>query len=243
MKTQTSKSKIWFRSILLLPLLAILIFSFSSTIEIEKENPESIESYIQKGASKAQVEEYNQLAKKYNDLDQSIMRIKKSDVDRLTYIYNLMSEKQRRNSVPFPNFPPLPPSPDKAPEPMRVVKGVNDTGANVPPPPPKATKVVKGVNDTEANIPPPPPKALKAPKAEKPSKQAKSVKNPIKEIEKLASEGAQFYLYEEGPHFKDGRKITKEKALEVVKKYKGITIDVREDKYLYTIVELRASGC
>ena len=245
MKTQTSKSKIWFRSILLLPLLAILIFSFSSTIEIEKENPESIENYVQEGATKAQVEEYNSLAKKYNNLDESNMRIKKSDVDRLTHLYNLMSEKQRKNAVPFPNFPPLPPAPDKAPEPMRVVKGVNDTGANIPPPPPKATKVVKGVNDTDANIPPPPPppKEPKAPKAEKPVKQVKSVKDPVKEIEKLASEDAQFYLYEEGPHFKDGRKITKEKALEVVRKYKGITIDVRKDKYLYTIVELRASGC
>jgi hypothetical protein len=234
MKTQTSKSKVWIRSFLLLSLLAILIFSFSTTKEIEKESKERIEKTIQEGASKEQVNEYNKLAKKYNDLDPSNMRIKKSDVDRLTYLYNLMLDKQRKNAVPFPNFPPLPPAPDKAPEPMRVVKGVNNTGANIPPPPPKATKVVKGVNDTEANIPPPPPKA---PKATTP------VKDPIKEIENLAKEGAQFYLYEEGPHFKDGRKITKEKAIEVLKNVKGVTFNIRDDKYLYTIVELKVPGC
>jgi beta-lactamase regulating signal transducer with metallopeptidase domain len=258
MKTQTSKSKVWIRSFLLLPLLAILIFSFSSTKEIEKESKELIENTIQEGASKAQINEYNKLAKKYNDLDPSNMRIKKSDVDRLTYLYNIMSDKQRKNAVPFPNFPPVPPAPDKAPEPMRVVKGVNDTGANVPPPPPKAPKsikVIKGVNDTEANIPPPPPKATKVvkgvndteanipPPPPKAPKASTPVKDPIKTIEKLAKEGAQFYLYEEGPHFKDGRKITKEKAIEVLKKVKGVIVNIRDDKYLYTIVELKVPGC
>ena len=37
MKTQTSKTLIWFRSLIILPLLAILIFSFSEKVKIEKE--------------------------------------------------------------------------------------------------------------------------------------------------------------------------------------------------------------
>ncbi|WP_397364638.1 M56 family metallopeptidase [Olleya sp. R77988] len=37
MKTHTSKKAVWLRSLLLLPLLAILLFSFSQTKEIEKE--------------------------------------------------------------------------------------------------------------------------------------------------------------------------------------------------------------
>jgi len=37
MKTQTSKQTFWLRSLLLLPLLAILIFSFSTTKQVEKE--------------------------------------------------------------------------------------------------------------------------------------------------------------------------------------------------------------
>ena len=234
MKTQTSKSKIWIRSFLLLPLLAVLIFSFSTTKEIEKESSELIENTIQEGATKAQMNEYNKLAKKYNELDQSNMRIKKSDVDRLTYLYNLMSDKQRKNAVPFPNFPPLPPSPEKALEPMRVVKGVNDTDVNVPPPPPKepkSIKVIKGVNDTEANIPPPPPKT------------PLPVKDPIKEIEKLAEDGARFFFFDGGPHYKDGMEITKEKAIKALKDFKDVTIDIRDDNYLYKRVEIKVPGC
>lgn len=237
MKKQTSKSKIWIRSFLLLPLLAILIFSFSTIEEVEKNEVESIETFLQEGATKAQINEYNKLAKYYNELDQSNMRIKKSEVDRLAYIYNLMSDKQRKNAVPFPNFPPLPPAPDKAPEPMRVKKGVNDKDPKAPPPPPKepkAPKVVKGVNDTEANIPPPPPKEPKA---------VKPVKDPIENIEKLADEGARFLFFDGGPHHKNGMDISKEKAIEVLKNFNGVTVNVRDENYIYKIVEIRLKGC
>ena len=164
MKTHTSKRKIWIRSFLLFPLVALLLFSFSATEEKERLDSAPIDYTIQDGATKAQVKEYNKLAKKYNDMEQSHMRIKKSDIDRLKYLYNLMSNKQRKKSEPFPNFPPPPPVVNKALKPMKVAKGVNDHGVNVPPPPPKAlksVKVVKGVNDTDVNIPPPPPKSLK----------------------------------------------------------------------------------
>ena len=237
MKKQTSKSKIWIRSFLLLPLLAILIFSFSTIEEVERNEVESIETFLQEGATKAQINEYNKLAKYYNELDQSNMRIKKSDVDRLTYLYNLMSDKQRKNAVPFPNFPPLPPAPDKTPEPMRVKKGVNDKDPKAPPPPPKepkAPKVVKGVNDTGANIPPPPPKEPKA---------VKPVKDPIENIEKLADEGARFLFFDGGPHHKNGMDISKEKAIEVLKNFNGVTVNVRDENYIYKIVEIRLKGC
>jgi len=39
MKTQTSKKKIWLRSFILLPVFALLLFSFSTTTNVEKENP------------------------------------------------------------------------------------------------------------------------------------------------------------------------------------------------------------
>ena len=187
MKTHTSKSKIWIRSLLLFPLVALLLFSFSAKEEMEKFDVAPIDYTLQDGATKAQVKEYNKLAKKYNDMDQTNMRIKKSDIDRLKYLYNLMSNKQRKNSQPFPNFPPPPPAVEKAPKPMKVAKGVNDHRANVPPPPPKApksVKVVKGVNDTDANIPPPPPKSLKVKKVK--TKELKTQKVLLKkEQEKL----------------------------------------------------------
>lgn len=143
MKTHTSKRKVWIRSLLLFPLVALLLFSFSAKEEIDRLGSEPIDYTLQDGATKSQVNEYNKLAKKYNEMDESNMRIKRSDIDRLKYLYNLMSSKQRKNSQPFPNFPPPPPAVEKVPNNIRVVKGVNDKGANVPPPPPKEPKEPK----------------------------------------------------------------------------------------------------
>ena len=80
MKTQTSKQKIWLRSIVLLPLLALTLYSFSDRIEIieEKNQLELLEksrddipfeissqaiSQEQDGASREQMKEYEKLAK------------------------------------------------------------------------------------------------------------------------------------------------------------------------------------
>lgn len=167
MKTQTSKKSISIRVLLLMPLLTFLIYSFSTTEEISPLNNNSLDTIeldLQEIATKAQVKEYNKLAKKYNAMDEGKMRIKKADVERLKYLYNLMSDKQRKNAEPFPNFPPPPPkatelnkimikrvpsvvneapAPPKAPEPIEVKIGVNDQDPNVPPPPPNAPKKVK----------------------------------------------------------------------------------------------------
>ena len=69
---------------------------------------------IQKGASREQMREYNALAKKYNEMSKNYFHIKGEEVDRLTYLYNLMSDKQRNDAEPFPDFPEPPPVP-KAP--------------------------------------------------------------------------------------------------------------------------------
>lgn len=236
MKTQSSKTSIWIRSTLLLPLLAILLFSFSSKKEIVKDiktnniaesssdytarslsidilkdgsyliddltkvnkanfkeainnmhqdinsdirnnilnihvasnfevshadvwfiynslldygfyrmvtdrqeivkakgnTPVKEESFYttQKGATKAQIKEYNALASKYNNMNRNNMTIYSKDVARLKYLYNLMSEKQRQNAEPFPDFPEPPPAPD-APNVPQVVEVTN-----LPPPPP-----------------------------------------------------------------------------------------------------------
>jgi beta-lactamase regulating signal transducer with metallopeptidase domain len=180
MKTKTSNNKIWLRSLLILPLLAILIFSFSTIEKVEINETNSLEIVTQNGATKAQINEYNKLARHYNKMDQSNMRIKKSDIERLKYLYNLMPSSQQKKVEPFPNFPPPPPVVDKTTEAMRVKLGVNDNDPNAPPPPPKASKpnkVIKGVNDNEANIPLPP-KQTKEPKAPLPAKEnIKTVKN------------------------------------------------------------------
>ncbi|WP_196893993.1 M56 family metallopeptidase [Aureivirga marina] len=161
MKTTTSKRKKWFRNLLILPLLAILVLSFSTIEEVSKdENLEKIEFH--EGASKKEIKEYNKLAKQYNKMEASKMKIKKKDVERLKYLYNLMTEKQRKRVEAFPKFPPMPPKLDE--KSIKVIKDVNDEEPNLPPPPPKTSKsikVIKGKNDKNPNTPAPPPKVAK----------------------------------------------------------------------------------
>ncbi|MDO6595444.1 M56 family metallopeptidase [Oceanihabitans sp. 2_MG-2023] len=218
MKTQTSKQTFWLRSLLLLPLLAILIFSFSTKKQIEKEaetksqisneainNSENLEIRITKDlkisvndrvtsienlqnmlnefhnhltfnekqnlvlveikledniemgfftdvkeqlrasgylklnitprhpttqkqdkATPKQLAEYNKLAKKYNNQPEGKRFIERKDVEKLEYIYSLMTEKQKTEAEPFPNFP--------SPPPVRKVK--KGEVSNIPPPPP-----------------------------------------------------------------------------------------------------------
>ncbi|MCF7559954.1 M56 family metallopeptidase [Sabulilitoribacter multivorans] len=109
MKTKTSKTSFWLRSLLLLPLLAISLYSFSNKKEVITDIP--IELTQQQKASKEQIAEYNKLAKKYNEQPENNRKINLKDLNRLEYLYGLMSKEQKANAEPFPNFPPPPPPP------------------------------------------------------------------------------------------------------------------------------------
>ncbi len=114
---------------------------------------------VQKGATKEQIAEYNALAKKYNALPINERIIKKKEIERLEYIYNLMTDKQKDKVEPFPECPPPPPAP-------KVIKG---KASHIPPQPPSALKIKKGAVRTippnapvvrigeVSDIPPPPP--------------------------------------------------------------------------------------
>ncbi len=201
MKTHTSKRSIWFRSFLILPLLSLLIFGFSSQEIVQKqvEKTKEAKEPIQKTASKAELSEYNKLAKKYNEMAKNNMVVKKKDLERLHYLYGLMTLEQKRVAEPYPNIPPPP-----APEPPKVKKGEK---SNIPPPPP-----------------PPAPKAPKAPSAENGNlymaAEAPPAPNPdpVEYIKELGKRGATFYI---GPH-----KYSTDEAVELVRKSKEATIDV-----------------
>jgi hypothetical protein len=83
----------------------------------------------QKEATPEQVAEYNKLAKRYNAEIKGNTIIKLKDLNRIKELYNLMSDAQKKNAEPFPNFPPPPPTPPK------VKKG---EASLIPPPPPPA---------------------------------------------------------------------------------------------------------
>jgi len=153
MKTHTSKKAIYLRTLLLLPLLAALLYGFSETKTIQRENTEQQVSYEhlelpgdkatleypltenpQDGASRKLMAEYNKLAKYYNDMPRNNMKIKKKDVDRLEHIYSLMSAKQKGDAEPFPDFPPMPEQP-AAPKPPKAPKIKKGEKSDIPPPP------------------------------------------------------------------------------------------------------------
>eukprot|EP01093_Parvamoeba_rugata_P018323 TRINITY_DN77_c0_g1_i2.p1 TRINITY_DN77_c0_g1~~TRINITY_DN77_c0_g1_i2.p1 ORF type:complete len:688 (+),score=103.43 TRINITY_DN77_c0_g1_i2:1639-3702(+) len=123
---------------------------YSSMSETQKKEahpfPECLPKKQQETATKKQIADYNILAKKYNTMISKggNIRIMKSDVDKLTNIYEIMSDEQKISAQPFPDFPEPPPAPN-APFIHRGEK------SDIPPPP--SPNVKKG---DISNIPPPP---------------------------------------------------------------------------------------
>lgn len=247
------------------------------------ENKDSQENIIQTSASREEMKEYNVLAKKYNAMLKSEnVFVRKTDVDRLTYIHNKMSAKQRADAASFPNLPPPPPPPaPDMPEPPKAKKGEMSDIPPPPPPPPapkdpldhviemskkgasfyldgkkvtsdKAIEALKKNRDLNIqisknngrNVV----KITKAPIIINTNNQTatnanRTVEDEVAHFKKLADEGAQFLLFDGGPHFPNGEKINLKKAIEVVKKVNGLTVDVKDNGYIYKTVELRMKGC
>ncbi len=170
MKTKTSKQKTWLKSLVLLPLLAISLYSFSDTIIVERDiYTETLN--LQEGATKKQIAEYNKLAKKFSAIEGSKnITIRKKDVDRIEYLYSLMTNAQKESAEPFPNIPPPP-----APVAIQVIP---------PPPPPipadatpaqkkKYKAAIKNYEEKKVKLkverlpPPPPPIPANATEAQK----------------------------------------------------------------------------
>lgn len=226
MKAHTSKKKIWLRSFVLLPVLALLLFSFSTIIQQEKATPK-------------QVAEYNTLAKKYNEQPKNSMVVKLKEVNRIEYLYKLMTPSQKKKAEKFPSFPPPPPAPKTT---MRVTKDFytykNDNGKEV-----KVELQYDGHKDFIA-IPPPPPIPDNATEKQRKAYTKSSVqytqkiadeKRMLDELDKKISddmsvesasglglvkikskEGAKFYF--------DKKEITSSKAISIVEKNNKINL-------------------
>ncbi|WP_420321477.1 M56 family metallopeptidase [Flagellimonas sp.] len=176
-------------------------FTAKDTLHIKLDDGNTVKGTSsqkqQQSATREQMAEYNKLAKHYNNMPRNKMRILLSDVERLTYIYNLMSEKQRQDAEPFPDFPD-PPAPPKAPS-NKVAPPSPPSKHNVvevPPPPPPGSHIM------EAPVPPVPP-------------------TPLDHVKKMAAKGAVFYY--------EGKQISAEKAIKLVKNNKSLNIDSRGD--------------
>ncbi len=164
----------------------------------------------QEGASRKLMSEYDALAKKYNAMDRNHMRILKNDVERLEYIYSLMSDKQKVDAEPFPDFPEPPPAPKalkpaEAPAPVQSTRVLKGEVSAVAPPNAKAPKAIKGeVNNIPVPPLPPEPKA------------------PLDHIIEMAKKGATFF-YED-------KKISSDKAIELLKKNESLNISTTKSQ-------------
>ncbi|MFS4466810.1 M56 family metallopeptidase [Maribacter sp. 2210JD10-5] len=278
MKTHTSKKAVLLRSLLLLPLLAILLLGFSetklvavnspdnreiqktatlaeiakynelakkyNTVAIEERNiplaevevletiyrkmnvyqkedaqpfPECLPKTDQDGASRKQMAEYNALAKKYNEMDKNHMRILIDEVDRLEYIYGLMSDKQKADAEPFPHFPepPKPPMPPSAPnEKEEALNTIQKIIEEQDPYDVVGGPIKLNNSVTYVSTPPTPPEP----------------KSPLDFAIQLAKKDATFYY--------EGKKITSDEAIALLKKNKSINMDVRNSKGKRPIVKL-----
>ena len=105
MKTHTSQRAIWLRCLLILPLLSVLIYGFSSK-EIIQKSAEKTELANEK-ATDAEIAEYNKLAKKYNAVAIEDRKIPLEDLNVLETIYRKMTDEQKANADAFPECPNL----------------------------------------------------------------------------------------------------------------------------------------
>ncbi len=152
-------------------------------------------SSMKNGATKSQLKEYNKLAKKYNNQDKENRVVLMKDLERLEYIYNLMTDEQKANAEPFPDcFPPPPPfvslkpidhiikmaknnaaffyeneriSSDKAISLIKENSQLNIETTNFKNSNPIVKITKHGINNSNTNIPPPPPAPPKPTKASK----------------------------------------------------------------------------
>ena len=187
-----------------------------AVIPIQKTKKDLLLKNTQKEASKEQIKEYNKLAQKYNLAlsEGGHINIKISDVERLEYIYSLMSETQKSDAEPFPDFPEPPPAPeapkslnDREYAAMVIQKTIKEQdphdvlGVNImsKPTPPSSPKVVKGKAST-IPTPPLPPEPMK----------------PLDHVILMAKKGATFYY--------EGKKISSDKAIELIKDNKSLNI-------------------
>ncbi len=108
MKSKSSKKAIWLRSLLLLPLLGGLLFSFSNTKEVEKVTEPLMEtSTLQrtpsKGVTESLMNEYRAFMEEYKTKN----RINGGKYKRIVAIYNLMSDSQKASVDKYPKVPGL----------------------------------------------------------------------------------------------------------------------------------------
>lgn len=149
MKTQTSQNSLIFRSLALIPILALLTIScgkeetefqeVEEILEIEEvvddsHKTEIIEVYeVLENLTQEHIEEYNRLAikhQKYMDENKSLI-VFKDETQHMQTIFHSMSEDQQSSNQPWPY----------------LGKGNDLKAGQIPPPPPPAPSAIEYINE------------------------------------------------------------------------------------------------
>ncbi len=175
----------------------------------------------QDGATKAQLAEYNKIARKYNEMDRNNMTVKIRDVERLEYLYSLLNENQKADAQPFPDFPPMPEPPyaPEAPEAIEIEEIREATPRPEAAPKPErapAPEIIEEIEVVEKRMPIPP--------------RPPAPQDPLDHAIEMAKKGAIFYY--------EGTKISSDKAIELLKKNKSINMDSRNSNGKKPVIKL-----
>ncbi|MCW5517228.1 M56 family metallopeptidase [Muriicola sp. Z0-33] len=187
----------------------------------------------QEGASRKLMAEYNKLAKHYNNMPRRNMKISLKDVERLRHIYSLMSDKQKADAEPFPDFPPMPDPPGAATAPQLANVPEVAPSAKVAPGPAIASQAVRAVKAAQATLPPSPPSPetpVLAAAVNVPPPPPPPAPDPLEHVIQLAKEDAIFYYR--------GKKIDAEKAISIVKENKELSISVKRKNNESPVVKI-----
>ena len=170
MTKKSSQLKMLFKKMAIIPLIVGLLFLFANRVEAQQKTIVSkteTHKVHQEKVTPEMIKEYNSLAKKMKASKSGLF--KANEIERIEFIYNLMTTEQKKGAESFPNIPPPPPT----------VKSIKET--NTPPPPPipakatkeqkkaykKVTEKYKKAQKELKNIPPPPPPTSKKVEATK----------------------------------------------------------------------------
>ena len=102
MKKEPSLKAVLVRTFIFLPLLAILLYSFSAREAVLLDQG-SATQVLQEKATPEMVAEYNSWAKAIKE-DKGEKAVTKAKLDRMRYIYKLMTPQQKKDSESFPDI-------------------------------------------------------------------------------------------------------------------------------------------
>ncbi len=182
----------------------------ANRLVLDEEEPIEI---LQESATREEMKIYNGLAKKYNAMiAKGKVQVKMKEVERMMYIYNKMSEKQRADAEPFPDFPePPPPPPTPSPQATKKAK------ATTPPPPPPPAPGAVSISSPSPNTPPPPPPPP-------------TMEEILAKLKASGMENTTFYF--------NGKALNKKDAIRIMEDGKASSVSIQTKNDGSTVVKL-----